>query len=353
MEIINRIKRLYGDNLSKELYKTQKKLNKLKAQNKKLKEKINHHENEIEYLNRIALRHLTNVNYNPIENNCCPYCGSKKYNIKTEYSINFLMECWRQQFNFVPFSPCYVDKILERRICCECGLNYYNYFIPDTEEFYSILSELYPIYEENKWDYNIAIKLIEEHHPKSLLDIGCGYGFFIEKAKNYMTDIRGSEFNPLAIEELHKKGIQVYDKDLNELSDTFDMITSFQVLEHVAKPKEFIENLLNLLNPGGLLLFVTPNPSSEFIKYAPSILELPPHHNLDISKEFYEYIAKKYDLDIISYIEQDMEFWVYQHYMKGKYNVSVNRDNDEDYKKFMNEKETLIGKSHAVLYQKK
>ena len=82
MEIINRIKRLYGDNLSKELYKTQKKLNKLKAQNKKLKEKINHHENEIEYLNRIALRHLTNVNYNPIENNCCPYCGSKKFNIE-------------------------------------------------------------------------------------------------------------------------------------------------------------------------------------------------------------------------------------------------------------------------------
>ena len=60
MEIITRIKRFFGVKSNKESYKTQKKLNKLKVQNKKLKEKINHHENEIDYLNKIALRHLTN-----------------------------------------------------------------------------------------------------------------------------------------------------------------------------------------------------------------------------------------------------------------------------------------------------
>lgn len=168
-----------------------------------------------------------------------------------------------------------------------------------------------------------------------------------------MTDVRGSEFNPVAIKELNKKGIQVYDKDLNELSDTFDMITAFQVLEHVAKPKEFIENILNLLNKNGFLLFVTPNPASELIKYAPGILELPPHHNLDISKEFYEHIAQKYDLEIISYVQQDMEFWVYANYMLGKFNVSIDPNNKKDYEKFKMDKDKLIGKSHAVLFQKR
>ena len=46
MEIITRIKRFFGVKSNKESYKTQKKLNKLKVQNKKLKEKINHHEND-------------------------------------------------------------------------------------------------------------------------------------------------------------------------------------------------------------------------------------------------------------------------------------------------------------------
>lgn len=328
-------------------------LNKIKSENKRLQNQLSNQESYNKKLSENVIRYLTDVNFNPIENDCCPFCGSKKYTVEKEYSINYLMERWKQEYHFVPFAPCYVDRILERRVCSVCGLIYYNYRIPDTEEFYSILSELHEIYSKNKWDYDVAMDIVKEYRPKSLLDIGCGYGFFIEKSKEYVADVRGSEFNPVAIKELNKKGITVYDKDLTELTDTFDMITAFQVLEHVVKPDEFIENLLNLLNKDGLLLLVTPNPESELIKYAPGILELPPHHNLDISKEFYEFIASRYDLEIISYIQQDVEFWVYRKYMWGRYDISVNQDNEEDFSKFMQEKEGLIGKGHAVLYRKK
>lgn len=145
---------------------------KLNNQNKKLEKKIINLEKNIEDLNKNVVKYLNNVNYNPINNDCCPFCGSKQFNIEKEYSINYLMERWKQQYHFVPFSPCYVDKILERRVCSSCGLNYYNYFIPDTEEFYSILSGLHKIYSENKWDYDIAIDIIKEYRPQNLLDIG-------------------------------------------------------------------------------------------------------------------------------------------------------------------------------------
>ena len=295
--------------------------------------------------------YLSQTNDTPITIERCPLCESKQYIIAKDYSIQSLIERWTKQYSFVPFADCYKDKILERRICTNCGMNFYNYTIPDTAEFYEKLGKLHNLYAKNKWDYDEAVKIVKKYKPQSLMDIGCGYGYFLEKIKNAVPNIAGSEFNPAAINVCKSKNIKLYTTNLREVPEKFDLITAFQVLEHVKDTKDFIENCLNLLNDNGHLLFVTPNPDGELIKYNPGILELPPHHCCDISKEAYEFIAKTYNLEIIDYKEQEIELGIYRAYIKGKHCLELS--NKDLYEKYLLEKDQLIGKGHLVLFRKR
>ena len=298
----------------------------------------------------INIDYLSNKKDEVIIRHKCPLCGETKYVLKEEYEINKLIKDWKNKYAFIPIGDNYKDNLLERRVCKNCGIHYYNYLIPDTNEFYQRLTNLHPIYSKNKWDYNEALGIVQKYKPSRLLDIGCGYGYFIDKIKNYIEYVAGTEFNELAIKECTKKGIKIYDKDLSQINEKFNMITAFQVLEHVTDIKTFITNVKDLLNPNGLLLFVTPNPNSELIKYNPGILELPPHHNLDIPKETYEYIAKQNNLKIIDYKTQEIMPFDYKIYLKAKYNINYNKNTMHTC--YLKEKDKLIGKSHLILFQK-
>lgn len=294
--------------------------------------------------------YLNNTIEEPITIDKCPLCGSERYISAKDYEINKLIERWIKQYSFVPFPDCYKDKILERKICTNCGINYYNYTIPDTAEFYEKLGTLHNLYAKNKWDYDEAIKIIQKYKPNSVMDIGCGYGYFIEKIKNAVDYVVGSEFNPTAINTCNSKGIKLYTTNLKDIQEKFDMITAFQVFEHVKDNKSFIEDCINLINPNGYLLLVVPNPEGELIKYNPGILELPPHHCCDISKDAFEFISQKYGLEIVEYKQQEIEPWIYKIYLKEKYNINYNHSNM--YMNYLHEKSTLVGKGHLVLYKK-
>ena len=293
--------------------------------------------------------YLQNRNHEIIIRQTCPLCDSEHFLLKNTYDINLLIERWKGKYAFIPIADCYKDKVLERRVCKNCGLNYYNYFLPDTNEFYQKLITLQSIYATNKFDYDEAINIVQQFRPETLLDIGCGYGYFLDKIKNYVKFVAGTEFNDTAIKVCKKKNINIYNSDLSQIDKKFDMITAFQVLEHVKDVKNFIKNSINRLNTGGVLLFVTPNPESELIKYNPGILELPPHHNLDISKEAFEYIAKEYNLQIIDYKKQDIDLYGYEIYLKSKYNINFDKSM---YNAYLQEKNNLVGKSHLVCYKK-
>ena len=272
----------------------------------------------------------------------CPMCHSNSFKVINTYKINSLVKQWEKEYNFFPIAKCYYGKILEKRICNRCGTHYYNYRLPDTAEFYEILTDLHPIYRKEKWEYSQAEGIITEYKPLTLLDIGCGYGYFLDKVKDKIPNIYGAEFNPLAIKTCKDKGYRIFDTELDKIEVKFDIITAFQVLEHIEDIKSFVENCINLLNKNGKLLFVTPNPDSEVIKNNGGILELPPHHNADISKTSYEFIAQKYDLEILEYQEEEIGFYHYKTICKNKSKL--------DYE---NKKNNFKGKSHLVLFERK
>jgi SAM-dependent methyltransferase len=104
-------------------------------------------------------------------------------------------------------------------------------------------------------------------YPKarSILDIGSGRGFLLYYLKKYYgyKNAIGTQVSKSAVEfSRNKLGLEIYDGDLLELSlgnSSFDIISIWQVLEHVAKPEKYIEEIYNLLAASGKLIVEVPN----------------------------------------------------------------------------------------------
>jgi 2-polyprenyl-3-methyl-5-hydroxy-6-metoxy-1,4-benzoquinol methylase len=97
----------------------------------------------------------------------------------------------------------------------------------------------------------------------TLLDIGCFCGAFMSVAAKDGWDCYGLE--PLVMPAIYARG----HFDLRVVTDTlrdntyplefFDVVTAFQVVEHLVDPVSEIEKIRRMLKPGGLLVIEVPN----------------------------------------------------------------------------------------------
>jgi len=100
---------------------------------------------------------------------------------------------------------------------------------------------------------------------KSILDIGSGRGFMLYYLKKCYRFKRtaGTQISENAFEfSKHKLGLEIYNKDLLELpfeNDSFNIVTMWHVLEHVAKPEEYISKIFDILGDDGRLIIEVPN----------------------------------------------------------------------------------------------
>ena len=103
---------------------------------------------------------------------------------------------------------------------------------------------------------------------KTLLDVGCGTGDFLVKAKKSNWIITGVEPNASARKIAKEKTSHKILKDISESnSSKYDVITLWHVLEHVPNLTEYISQLKQLLKRDGTLLIAVPNYRSYDAKY--------------------------------------------------------------------------------------
>jgi 2-polyprenyl-6-hydroxyphenyl methylase/3-demethylubiquinone-9 3-methyltransferase len=100
---------------------------------------------------------------------------------------------------------------------------------------------------------------------KTALDVGCGAGLLAEPLARLGARVTGIDASPevvaVAREHATAMGLEIDYRagDVHQLDGKFDLITSMEVIEHVADPASFVRALANRLAANGLLIMSTPN----------------------------------------------------------------------------------------------
>jgi 2-polyprenyl-3-methyl-5-hydroxy-6-metoxy-1,4-benzoquinol methylase len=146
---------------------------------------------------------------------------------------------------------------------------------------------------------------------KTLLDIGSGYGFFLDEAnKAGLTTIGIEPSKKLVVQsiELLNRSIKVINKSfdgfyLKNLNKKYDFITLIHVIEHVTNPKKTILQALKLLKPQGILYIETPNLQSHLfnIEKEQYTFLTPPEHLWIFSIKSIEHVLNSYKLLATTY----------------------------------------------------
>ena len=99
-----------------------------------------------------------------------------------------------------------------------------------------------------------------------LMDIGCGTGAFLDGMREYGWDVAGIEPGVQAADyAVRQLGLPVQNTTLEAAQlepASFDLVTMWNVLEHLSDPQQALHRIREALQPGGLLVFAIPNVDS-------------------------------------------------------------------------------------------
>jgi SAM-dependent methyltransferase len=192
-----------------------------------------------------------------------------------------IVERWRELYEVEIASEFALLKQFELWTCGDCGLQF---FLPasicGSSAVYERLDRFSWYYLPQKWEHWQALADIRGFRP--VLEIGCGFGDFIELARTKAgIVVDGLEQNLQAIQTARGRGIVLKASSLEEMVDSsrakYGAMCSFHGLEHMARPGEFLRQCCELLAPGGRLILGLPSADS-FLRLESNILDLPPHH---------------------------------------------------------------------------
>ena len=113
------------------------------------------------------------------------------------------------------------------------------------------------------------IKGLKINYDARILDVGCGGGYVAgELSKLGFDQIWAFDASESGISVCRQSSPEiathfavhdVYDRHLPEaFPDTYDLVLSFEVIEHCISPATFMENIRSWLRPGGYLVLSTP-----------------------------------------------------------------------------------------------
>ena len=101
-----------------------------------------------------------------------------------------------------------------------------------------------------------------------LLDVGCCVGEFLRHVEMYYPNCYGFEPNLIAAKIANTRISSAVETNLESYNGTtkkFDVITMFDVIEHIECPKDFLKYLKNFLTPKGVFVITSPNSVSSFV----------------------------------------------------------------------------------------
>ena len=199
-----------------------------------------------------------------MENVVCNFCGSSKTSpvfvlkdirmgLPGEYK---LVQCSQCKLLFLNPQPSWIE--LKPHYSQE-----YHCFIPAIEDQPTGLIRWAKFYGVRRR----CRAIIKRKKTGRLLDIGCATGVFLNEMRKYPGwEVSGVEPIESAVEFARKRfGLDVFQGTLLEYPYTaksFDVVTLWDVLEHIPNPRENLELIYQILKPGGFIVIKIPDPLS-------------------------------------------------------------------------------------------
>lgn len=187
------------------------------------------------------------------ERDICPICKSDK------------------KFIHIPFNEIPIVK------CKECDFMYSKRVMDsnDLEEYYknNFGGNRHLQGQRINASVNLAAleKLIDFKNVNSYLDVGTGYGFLLKAINNkYNIHTTGVELSQQEAEyainslNLDVRPILLAKAELEKSS--FDVVSCFEVIEHIAQPINFIQEIAEYVKPNGMMIVMTDNFTSPIVK---------------------------------------------------------------------------------------
>jgi SAM-dependent methyltransferase len=158
-----------------------------------------------------------------------------------------------------------------------------------------------------------------------LLDVGCGSGAFLSMAKKRGWELQGVEISPELSETCrHTLRIPIITGRFEEVSlspGNYDVVTMWDIIEHVIDPIHVIQKVKSLLRPGGVAVFCTPEEDSllartglmlykltgSYYSYAAFALH-PPYHTYFFSRRGFIKLLEESRLNVLNSYSQEAFF---------------------------------------------
>ncbi len=163
----------------------------------------------------------------------------------------------------------------------------------------------------NRWQYRLSKRLDwqislewinKNFQGGDILDIACWDGKFLENL-NGNWKLSGVELNSAAADIAKARKIKIVANsvaDIEHLAKKFDVITAFDIMEHIESPLELLKNMVSLLKTGGQIIVSSGNTSSPTWKFMGNkygYCSIPEHLSF-INPSWCNFAAKKLNLKI-------------------------------------------------------
>jgi 2-polyprenyl-3-methyl-5-hydroxy-6-metoxy-1,4-benzoquinol methylase len=155
--------------------------------------------------------------------------------------------------------------------------------------------------------YHREFLAVTGRQPGTLLDIGCGTGDFVRAACEHGYQAVGIDSDREAIEagRLHHVGISLHctaaEEFLRQDSGRYDVITFFEVLEHLQNPRGFLAAVRDHLTANGGVALSVPNNDSCLLRIyrkLTGMIDRPPHHLTRWSKRAIAYLLREQGFEV-------------------------------------------------------
>src|SRR5271170_6122207 len=183
----------------------------------------------------------------------CPICGSSQISLLLRAPDRFHLR--KDIYSLVSCSSCRGVWLSSPPKRAEMGLHY-------SEDYHNAIVAAGEGSAASRW--RDQVKLISQHKPGgAILDIGCSSGGFLSTMKSKNWQLFGIEMEESTAQRARANtGAEVFVGDAVDapfLPGSFDVITTFDVLEHVYNPAQFLTKVLEWLKPGGIYYAMMPN----------------------------------------------------------------------------------------------